>query len=141
MLAACGGGPALKYNMTTGRISPAAVPSQCLAAVQKQKEATTAPALILTECGGPPSDSQQFQYNPATGALTSDTDTDFVVRAQVRGNWGLSGRTERAAAVAIVQHVAATLGDARAVLLPKRDLCCNVFCTIITPPVPTIRRV
>ena len=69
-LVACGSADALLYNATTGQISPQGrAGQQCLAAVQKQQTATAAPGLILTACGGLPNDSQQFQFNPSTGAL------------------------------------------------------------------------
>ena len=65
----CSAASALRYNITTGQLSPIGTTGQCLATVQRQQNDLGAPALILTGCGGVPNDSQQFQYNPGTGAL------------------------------------------------------------------------
>jgi hypothetical protein len=61
-LVACGSESALAYNGTTGQISPQGDHTSCLTAVQRGEHDATAPALIVSPCGGIPNDTQQFQY-------------------------------------------------------------------------------
>ena len=68
-LVACGSRSALVYNAATGRISPQGDGSQCASAVQRTFEDAAPAAMVLRPCAPAPSEAQQFQYNPATGAL------------------------------------------------------------------------
>lgn len=68
-LVACGSELALAYNVTTGRISPRGDGSRCATAVQRTFNATGAATMVLSACLPTPSEAQQFQYNPRTGAL------------------------------------------------------------------------
>ena len=43
--------------------------SQCASAVQRTFEDAAPAAMVLRPCAPAPSEAQQFQYNPATGAL------------------------------------------------------------------------
>jgi hypothetical protein len=61
-LVACGSANVLAYNGTTGQISPQGDHTSCLTAVQRGEHDATAPALIVSPCGGIPNDTQQFQY-------------------------------------------------------------------------------
>ena len=81
-LVACGSEFVLVYSVATGRISPrgdgggggggGGSSSQCVTALQRSFNDTAAATMVLRPCapmGQPPSDTQQFQYNPSTGAL------------------------------------------------------------------------
>ena len=68
-LVACGAKSALVYSVATGRISPRGDASQCVTAVQRTSEDTGAAAMVLSTCEALPSVTQQYQYNPGTGAL------------------------------------------------------------------------
>ena len=72
-LVACDAASVLMYNVTTGRISPTGNGTDCVTAVQRGPHDTGAPAMKLSPCGAIPSETQQFQYNPNTGALRPKT--------------------------------------------------------------------
>jgi galactosylceramidase len=68
-LVACNSSSALLYSVATGRLSPRGAKGQCATAVQRTWGDAAAPAMTLSACKAAPSETQQFQYNPATGAL------------------------------------------------------------------------
>ena len=75
VLVPCTAATALVFNAPTGRVTPkggganaTAVP-QCLTAKQRERSDPTHPPLALAACGAIPNAAQQFQFNPATGAL------------------------------------------------------------------------
>lgn len=68
-LVACGSESAFVYSATTGRISPRGNGSHCATAVQRTFNDTAAATMVLSACAPIPSETQQFQYNPSTGAL------------------------------------------------------------------------
>lgn len=68
---ACGSGQELAYKEATGQIiTPGGGGQNCLTAVQKsQAYGAGPPQIVVAACQAIPSESQQFQYNPDTGAL------------------------------------------------------------------------
>ena len=70
-LVSCGSPGALRYDEGTGRIlTPQTNTLQrCLTAAQRLQRDAWFPAAELGDCAPIPCDSQQFQYNPSTGAL------------------------------------------------------------------------
>ena len=68
----CGTDGALRYNRSSGQIvtAGAAPVQQCLTATQKPETyGAGPPTIIVADCGKLPSEAQQFQFNPDTGAL------------------------------------------------------------------------
>jgi len=69
-LVKCGAdGGAFAYDSQTGRISPTDDASVCVTAVQRGQHDATLPTLAVSACSPAPSWTQQFQFNPQTGAL------------------------------------------------------------------------
>ena len=66
-LVSCDAATALRWDQATGRIQGR--DSMCLTAVQRQQHDARHAALAVQACAPTPSDAQQFQLNPATGAL------------------------------------------------------------------------
>ena len=67
-LVGCGTASVLRFDESSGQIKTPDLAS-CLTAVQKMQHDTHHPALTMGTCVPIPSDSQQFQFNPSTGAL------------------------------------------------------------------------
>jgi hypothetical protein len=68
----CSSQSALVYDVATGRITPATTESstqQCLTALQRQQHDSGPTQLAMQRCAGAPDDSQQFQWDPSSGAL------------------------------------------------------------------------
>jgi hypothetical protein len=68
-LVACDSPSALVYNVATGQLSPRGARSECATVVQRTWRDATTPGMTLSACEAAPSETQQFQFNPATGAL------------------------------------------------------------------------
>ena len=68
-LVTCDSPLAVVYDVATGRISPRGNGSQCVTTVQRTALDPAAVAVVLGACVPIPSESQQFQYHPGTGAL------------------------------------------------------------------------
>ena len=72
----CTSAQTLVFDATTGRVTntntntnTTSTSTLCLTAMQKQGGGKTPPEMALTACGAIPDESQQFQWNPSTGAL------------------------------------------------------------------------
>jgi hypothetical protein len=72
-LVLCHSNSALIYDVSTGRISPRSDASHCVTAVQRTSDDSSARQMVLSTCKAIPSETQQFQYNPGTGALRPKT--------------------------------------------------------------------
>ena len=69
-LVSCNSAAALLWSQATGQIkSHRAGRTLCLSATQRTQHDPRHPTLTISACAPSPSDSQQFQFNPATGAL------------------------------------------------------------------------
>jgi hypothetical protein len=69
-LVPCDSNAAFAFDVPTGRITLRSNGQDvCLTAVQRQQTDVVAPVLTVSACVDTPADSQQFQLNPATGAL------------------------------------------------------------------------
>jgi hypothetical protein len=72
ILLPCSSGAALVYDVSTGQITPATTAGpaqQCLTAIQRKQHDSGSAQLVMQNCADLPSDSQQFQWNPSSGAL------------------------------------------------------------------------
>lgn len=69
VLVSCDSKATLIYSISTGRISPRSESHICVTAAQRGPDDKGAPAMMIDVCEAIPSQTQQFQYNPTTGAL------------------------------------------------------------------------
>jgi hypothetical protein len=68
-LVECGSAAALMYDVSTGRLTPRSNQQHCLTAIQRQQNDAALPKIAVAPCVAIPDESQQFQFNPTTGAL------------------------------------------------------------------------
>lgn len=69
-LVKCGGDQgAFAYDHHSGRISPMGNADLCVTAVQRGQDDVGLPVLVVSTCMPAPANTQQFQFNPQTGAL------------------------------------------------------------------------